>query len=383
MSEDNQSWSQYLCLLSDHKKLPNQTLSFVVDQDGVLIYPLNQLDHLLNADSTSKVTHPTTRSLSTHLPLSYQKRFQHWLMTNRTEHIICPLDLEKTIWVCIQLNDLHPSLLTSLQSIPEYFNRRLKLLTITDVTAHHHRNQLLARTSGLLGIKHDLANRLFLFKALPQLLEFSAPKELLEDIQSELPNLLDFFDHRLSEIWTESMPLNHLRSSSEFQTAVESLLHTHQLSKYFTLQYSSDLQDIKFTRPCSFLGLEWSFRYLATLIGKNTFPQKRDIPLLIEIKPYRVDSDALIRGDCHHLLADDVHLCLSLTLNTESNHLLSKMYEGWKTSEYLNDKYSSLRSRSPSQQQSLTVWFDTFVYAAHSLSGVVKQMDQHTLAIIF
>ena len=226
MSEDQQSWLRYLQLLSDDEKLPNQTLSFVIDHTGTLIYSLQQLDYPLKTESVSTAINLESDFLSTYLPVSYQKRFQKWLTTTSTGHIICPFHLDKTVWVCVQLNNLNEHILACLQSTNQYSKSRLKVLTISATTAHRHRSQLFARISGLLGIKHDLANRLFLFKALPQLLEFSEPKELLEDIQSELPNLLDFFDHRLSEIWTESIPLTNIRSSVEFQTALETLLQT-------------------------------------------------------------------------------------------------------------------------------------------------------------
>jgi hypothetical protein len=67
---------------------------------------------------------------------------------------------------------------------------------------------LLSRAWCLNGLKHDLSNRLFLLAALPQLVDYSEPAELLSDLTEDLPTTLEFFTHRLDLSFTENLNLN-------------------------------------------------------------------------------------------------------------------------------------------------------------------------------
>ena len=115
MSEYKHTWSPYLGLLDDYEKLPSQTLTFIINPIGELIYPLTQLNHVSPTQVDSWVTNPNPHIFAAYLPTNYQQHFQQWLTDKSTEFIICPLKLQKTIWVGIHVDELSSHLFKSIQ----------------------------------------------------------------------------------------------------------------------------------------------------------------------------------------------------------------------------------------------------------------------------
>lgn len=382
-SHQPQDWGDYLVRFKERDGLSIHIVSFIIDQDAMLISALTSL-HPLTSDQNTQQQSPTlpqSTYLVDYLPLSYQDRFRTWLTcTTVPNRLICPLSLEQHIWVQIQID---PPSLTLLKSFQTDQKQQLKLLTISAIRESIYREQLSARNTGLFGFKHDLTNRLFLFQALPQLLGFSEPTEVLDDVIAELPTLLSFFEHRLSETKIGNVPFEPIRSSFDFRDQVSALVHDQNLSKYLSFHCHAQLQDTHCSRSHHLLGLEWSLFYFALLAKQHFFPNQSGNQAVLTLKPYIADELTVIQGDCGRLLADDAHLYLSLCYETDLNVGFTIMFNTWRAHKHLSNQNSALLHRQPDQSKSLASWFGTWVNAAHGLGGVIKLIDDQTIAIIF
>ena len=143
---------------------------------------------------------------------------------------------------------------------------------------------LLSRTWCLKGLKHDFSNRIFLLSALPQLVDYSEPAELLNDLTEDLPSTLEFFTNRLDLSFTENL---HLHTSFGFSKEDQKKSLSQSLSEFCTrfkwvsnrsiqvnddglntyLATRSDLDEIYVHQRS--LGLGWSLHLLALLFKQT------------------------------------------------------------------------------------------------------------------
>lgn len=77
------------------------------------------------------------------------------------------------------------------------------------------RRRLMSRDLGLTGLRHDLNNRLFMLRALPELSQFSEPEDLLQDLMDDLPLTLTFFAERFSTEWLQSRLIHRIADDQE------------------------------------------------------------------------------------------------------------------------------------------------------------------------
>jgi hypothetical protein len=382
-SHQTQGWDDYLVRFKEPDGLSTHIMSFITDQDAMLISALSPLaPPTLDQSSQQRSSSlPHSTYLVDYLPLSYQDRFRSWLAyTSIPNQVICSLSVEQEIWVQIQMEPISLNLLNHYEIDQK---QQLKLLTISTIRESIYREQLSARNTGLFGFKHDLANRLFLFQALPELLEFSEPTEILNDVVAELPTLLHFFEHRLSETQIGNVPFAPIRSSFDFRDQMSALIHDHNLSKYLSFHSHAQLQETHSSRSHHLLGLEWSLRYFALLAKQKIFPHQSGHHAVLTLKPYIADDLTVIKGDCGRLLADDAHLYLNLHYQTDLNVNFTLMFNTWRAHEHLSNQNSALLPLQLDQSKSLASWFGTWVNAAHGLGGVIKLIDDQSIAIIF
>lgn len=127
------------------------------------------------------------------------------------------------------------------------------------------RRRLMSRELGLSGLHHDLNNRLFMLRALPELSQFSSADELMEDLLEELPMTLSFFTERLSAEWLQSKAIKALVDGDEVK-ALSQVLYRLQRSGDRVEGYveGAPLAPSEASSPLSpaFTGLLWSLTAL-------------------------------------------------------------------------------------------------------------------------
>ena len=247
----------------------------------------------------------------------------------------------QTVWVSAELSQL-PSWLS--QSVEQVLEKslsggaeqarhqvdRLFKLKLTRLDNYLYQLMYQAQATTRFELKHDLANRLFLFKSLPQMAEFSEPQELLNDVLEELPNLVEFLETRLASRHMESMPFSWLTSEQSLFNRFKELGGLPLLSALFEFEYPTEIETTQEFSPSlqgSFLGLEWSFLYLSSinkhLIKTYKTTDVKSKPLHCSLSSHKdfdelaqatqLNDDDLIYGDCGRLAPDKVRYCLRLS----------------------------------------------------------------------
>ena len=360
----------------------------------------------------------------------YQKNFKRWLVEsmqvltqNRSApiHLCFPISVSltenveelstvQTFWVSASFSQL-PSWLS--QSVEQALGKslsgkaeqarhqvdRLFKLKLTRLDSHLYQLMYQAQATTRFELKHDLANRLFLFKSLPQMAEFSEPQELLNDVLEELPNLVEFIETRLASRNMESMPFSWLTSEQSLFNRFKELGGLPLLSTLFEFEYPKAVETTQEFSPNvqgSFLGLEWSFLYLSSinkhLIKTYKITDVKRKPLHCSLSYYtgfdelaqgtQLNDYDLIYGDCGRLTPDRVRYCLKLSFEQSLELNLKQVLRDWYTFK-LDPNYSLGLKRHIEKEQAWTLWLNTWFNAAHLLKGIVKILDQHTITIIF
>ena len=253
--------------------------------DFTLIDPLiNSLPHLvILVDQNQRIVHANQSailwgaqcdmSFTQYVPLIHQKSWELiWkdLIQMQSESFQCRLYLQ-THPYRIQIHKYQtPKQTASLYHIQCFSELEMQWKRL-----------LLSRTWCLKGLKHDLSNRIFLLSALPQLVDYSEPKDLLDDLTEDLPSTLEFFTHRLDLTFTENLNLNTSfgfskedQKKSLFQSLKEygtrftwvsgiPCQYTDQLIQTY-LQSQTQIEDVYVHQQS--LGIGWSLHHLALLM---------------------------------------------------------------------------------------------------------------------
>ena len=248
---------------------------------------------------------------------------------------------------------------------------------LSDVSARFYQERLAARNSGLLGFKHDLANQIFLFKALPELVEFSSSDELIEDLLVGIPPFLNFLERRLAPEWTEALPIKSTTGAEAICAELTQWIKHCALPQRqwrISAEGSSELA----APSMSTLGVCWSLTQLAWRIRRGEVKGTSQ-NALIEVNlsaPPQLKSPTV--GDCGQLLHQNPQLELSLTV------------EGWDLMNAIDDWHSGLGwcgSSSSAQRREATLaeyramWVGSWVSAAHLSRGIVR-VTQQRISII-
>lgn len=232
-------------------------------------------------------------------------------------------------------------------------------LILTSVEGVLQAHLLAAKTSNFIGFQHDLANRLFLFKALPQLIEFSSPAELVADINTELPHLISFIEDRLSPEWTDSLKLQ----SIDQPTAL-----LDHLSQYTSCQVNEGDQPLPERMHFVPLGLDWAMTQFTQRLKRGELPdidKTSSIRLMIGSAPSFPLGTV---GACGKLLVDQPLIQLTLELPG----LQSEQWKDWwMNKRHWHISQSGPLSKRPQNEEVAASCFSAWVNAAHLTRGIV------------
>ena len=393
------TWESMLDQLSSPVGLFNQRAACFINEEGGLD-PLDGQSNALMSPSAEAQERLTVQSdhLNSLIELihpAYQDSLRRWLsMSFSSEEprvIICPLILERLQWVELSLCGSDRSQIERIPRQEEQPNSSTsyRRLLLTDISDSLYRQQLSARSTGLIGLKHDLANRLFLFKALPQLLEFSPPEELINDVVTEIPNLLSFIEARLSPTLIESLNTHELCSPTELIDQLQDRVNQHpSIATYFKIitdeHIHTDLNSSSTPvsrRPQSLLGLEWSLSYLALLVKRRLIILEPGEKLNLCLS-YAPKGQASFSGQGGMLCPDVPSLSLKLTLPLSVSDL-SETLKLWKRRTHINTHSSDLKKRDTGPQLSLVAWWETWINASYMLMGNSYLSAPRTVHLIF
>ncbi len=244
------------------------------------------------------------------------------------------------------------------------------------------------------GLKHDLANRMFLFKALPQMLDFAEPHELLNDVLAELPNLMSFLEERLAPKYSESIPLTWYTNTQSLFDGFDEMSQLNSLSTLYQFECSQAFvreaeQSDQFAKKVCFLGLEWSLLYLSSLnkhlLKASQLKKAQAKPISCTLQPLdqaQINLNELLHGDCGRLLPDQAQYCLSLCFDEAQDVDFDQVLKHWKVLSF-DSNHSLGIARNLEKDQSWALWLETWLYACHLLKGIVKVLNPHKIAIIF
>ncbi|MAD61429.1 MAG: hypothetical protein CMH49_07970 [Myxococcales bacterium] len=377
----------------------------------------------LDTELQSNVEYPEFNSI---VAFTYQANFKRWFkevvqawpQDSKLRQISFPISIasadqeetfpsEQSAWVYSELSRLptwmHHALKKTLkeevQGLKNEQSEALYLLNLTRLDERLQRSLYQAQSTTRFGLKHDLANRLFLFKALPEMIDFTEPQELLDDLLTELPNLIGFLEGRLAPKYTESVSLSWIKSEQGILEAFKGLEKLSSLASLFTFDLPQNLsvnQELSSSIQHSFLGVEWSLLYLSS-INKHlmTSSQGRRTStksIQCSLEPFNSSNDLrnlthlndkeMIQGDCGFLAPNHIQYCFKLSFGKEMELNLEQVLSNWYRLS-LDPNYALGIKRNLEKDQAWAIWLDTWRTAAHLLKGVVKILDHHTIAIIF
>ena len=259
------------------------------------------------------------------------------------------------------------------------------LCVLSSLRERNWRRSLLSRALCFDGFKHDLSNRIFLLSALPQLAEFSPPKELLEDLSEDLPNTLDFFSHRLSVWLTDNLDTAHPQIETPLLSGLNKAIEHLKKISYISWEIETDLDPVDplMTDSYTLIGLFWSLHHLALTLKRAKRDVDRDEH---PYTPLRVGSEdpILISLSSHHptlgvdgarqLMSQRRGVCLSLSGG-------GVPWRAWrsiwctqtaygKRSEALFSTHSSLNvDVDRDDRASACLWMESWINAAHRAGG--------------
>ena len=141
--------------------------------------------------------------------------------------------------------------------------------SLVEVSSRRHQERLAARAAGLLNLRHDLANQLFLFKALPELSAFSSPEELIEDVTESASGLLKFIDIRLNSSWISALQPAPVTGAEAIIETLKNWVEQSALERSrWIFNFDSALSEIApLTLMC--LDVQWSLSQLASLLKRS------------------------------------------------------------------------------------------------------------------
>ena len=327
---------------------------------------------------TEDVEEERTAPLISFVHSDYQRGLLDWLNASWDvpyASVVFPLvhsPTQRERWVCLALTSLSDSG-PSLDASPLL----ARSFVLSDVNARFYQERLAARNSGLLGFKHDLANQIFLFKALPELVEFSSPDELIEDLLVGIPPFLNFLERRLAPEWTEALLIKSTIGAETICAELTQWIQHCALPQRQWQISSAGLSDLA-APSMTTLGVCWSLTQLAWRIRRGEVAGTSQ-NALIEVSlsaPPQLTSPVV--GDCGQLLHQSPQLELSLTV------------EGWDLTNAMDDWHSGIGwcgSSSSAQRREATLaeyramWIGSWVSAAHLTRGVVR-VTQQRISII-
>ena len=259
------------------------------------------------------------------------------------------------------------------------------LCVLSPLKERNWRRSLLSRALCFDGFKHDLSNRIFLLSALPQLAEFSPPKELLEDLSEDLPNTLDFFSHRLSVWLTDNLDTAHPQMETPLLSGLNKFIEHLRKISYISWEIETDLDptDPMLTDSYALIGLFWSLHHL----GLSLKRAKRDVdrdehpyaplrvgseePILISLSSH---SPALGLDGTRQLMSRRRGVCLSLSGGGVPwgawRSIWCTQTTYGKRSGALFTTHSSLNvDVDRDDRTSACLWMESWVNAAHRAGG--------------
>ena len=377
----------------------------------------------LDTELQSNVEYPEFNSI---VAVTYQASFKRWFkeamqalpQDSRLGHISFPISIaltdqeeifpsEQYTWVYSELSQLptwmHHALKGTLKEevdgLSSEQSESLYILSLTRLDERLHRSLYQAQSTTRFGLKHDLANRLFLFKALPEMIEFTEPRELLDDLLTELPNLMRFLEGRLAPKYTESVSLSWIKSEQGILETFKELEEMSALASLFTFDLPQNLsvdQELSSSIQHSFLGVEWSLLYLSSihkhLMTSNQVQSASAKSIQCSLVRFNSSDELtnltqlshkeMIKGDCGFLAPNQMQYCLKLSFEKEIELDLEQVLSDWYCLS-LDPNYSLGIKRNLEKDQAWAIWLDTWRTAAHLLKGIVKILDHHTIVIIF
>ena len=390
MSEERHRyrWSDVLSAHYDQRDFKPIVITVDINEKGEMID-----GHLESNGVDQRTERAQSDSLSEHIHPSYRDALNTWLASQVgdqdrqakrfSQSVICPFKLTHTelTWFELRVDQ----------------GRTLLLIELTETL---NRMRLSARASNLLGFHHDLANRLFFFKALPDLIEFSEPQDLLGEVTEELPRLLTFLDARLSMDCIGAVEINRVRDD---RALIESIHHLftrlseiEEIAALFTFSQEEmrpnathHLHGASMGRVHSLLSLEWSLKFLAQLIKRGALKRDSSSPIKLTLSPtertkIRTESSAeRLHGVCGALLPDDIQLCLRLDLRALEDVSLAQGFERWHQRAHVARHRSDLSVQDPDALVSLSAWIESWVSASFGLMGAVYIVENSSVEIRF
>ena len=248
-------------------------------------------------------------------------------------------------------------------------------MLIQQVQSALYAERLAARSAGFTGFHHDLANRLFLFKSIPQLAGFSSPEELFEDLNGELPTLIHFLENRLNKSWIGDEPLETVSDLSSLNAVMTEWLNDPLIKRYLQFHIEDGLNIPRF--PCT--GLFWSITQLVLRLKRGELPHlaaSSHIALKISTAP---DLPLGTVGAAGFLSPSSPTLQVTLSIEGMNSGEWARAWRdglGWDFSS------RSARLKSPAPREAAACWFGSWVNAAHQVNGIIVTRD-HDLDIIF
>lgn len=373
------SWGDVLEALHTLGSFTSPYVTRRVNESGELVAHLNSSLEKFHSEGSGLCD-----QLTQHVHPSYREAMAVWLKETTetlgfTHHhtrqsVSCPFILKskEVIWFEVRFDQADS----------------LTLIEMSDIL---FRIRLSARMSGFIGFKHDLANRLFLLKALPGLIGFSDPRELLDDVNQELPRLSAFLDDRLSPQWVDGVDLEYHVSHAELYGAIsDDLFHRLKamptVTAAFAFELEAGLADTltqQRMRNCSLLGVEWSITYLAKLIKRGVFVRDPSKPLKLSLSSHIPTQVPEAPCECNALLPDDATLCLTLDLSTLEQISLSECFEMCRQRTHLIPSRSNLADLDPESSVILSAWLESWINASYELMGAVYRVGHHSVQIRF
>lgn len=246
--------------------------------------------------------------------------------------------------------------------------------TLSEVSAGVYAERLSARGATLLSFQHDIANQLFLFKALPELAGFSSPSDLVSDVLEGAPLLLSFLEQRLSRDWTDSQLIEEVRGADAISEALSSWMKRDSVSARWTLS-TEGLDDAV---GLVTLGIQWSITQLASRIRhRHLSGVNQSAQVQVSVAPAS-PSELPIVGICGQLTRADSRLEVSIEVEGWD---VAQLAQDWSRAAHWRGRYAAAQRRDASPAELGASWFGSWVSAAQLTRGVV-QINGSKLCII-
>jgi hypothetical protein len=259
-----------------------------------------------------------------------------------------------------------------------------RTFVLSEMSSRFYQERLAARNSGLLGFKHDLANQIFLFKALPELVEFSSSDELIEDLLVGIPPFLTFLERRLAPEWTDTLLIKETQGvedlCAELSDWVAHGALPHHQWRVSCEDFDKEMINAEALTSLSMstLGVRWSLTQLAWRIRRGEIKgASQNAMITLKLSPSPTFSGPTV-GDCGQLLHSEPRLELSLVV--EGWDLAGAM-NGWHTGLGWCGQWSSAQSREANLDEHMAIWIGSWVNAAHLTHGVVC-LDENKISIV-